>query len=550
MPIPSYILPSAPAYTEDSVYALIPTPSTPIYTPDAISFTRGSDATRTDSNGLIQRVPWNFLEYTTTFLGWTQNGFISGGHTDPFGGNNARLYQFSSATDRIALQIPITAGVTYTLSAWIKGVDLTDFRMLLGTNQQVNVYPQIVNGEWIRVSATVTATTTGNYQQSPARANSSNVQSFYIYGPQLVEGSSAQTYFPTTDRLNVPRIDFSQGSCPALLLEPQRTNLITQSEDLTNADWIKAQATVSGNNTTAPDGNNTADKLIINNGSSGGYAYQAKSTTIATIYTGSFYVKAGGVSFTKFQTNISGIYQSAVVNLSTGAITNSTFATTPTATSVGNGWYRVSYTVTSGGSNVVMYIDGGCTSIGGTFTGNGTDGIFLWGAQFEADAYPTTYIPTTTTSVTRLADTATRTGISSVIGQTEGVIFADVYLNSRSSFTYLAIAPNLSSATTYIGIGFTATNFQFEVVNSGIQSAITFVNSSTGRFKIAAAYKQNDFAFYVNGTQIGTDTSGTVPTCSELGLAAYSQSASVYYNQVALFQTRLTNTQLASLTTL
>jgi hypothetical protein len=165
-------------------------------------------------------------------------------------------------------------------------------------------------------------------------------------------------------------------------------------------------------------------------------------------------------------------------------------------------------------------------------------------------SYATSYISTTSASATRVVDTATKTGISSLIGQTEGVIFADVYLDSRSSFTYFAIAPNLGATGAYIGVGFNATTFQFEVVNSGIQASIPFSNSSTGRFKIAAAYKQNDFAFYVNGTQIGTDTSGTVPTCSELGLTAYSQSASVYYNQVALFKTRLTNAELASLTTL
>ena len=165
-------------------------------------------------------------------------------------------------------------------------------------------------------------------------------------------------------------------------------------------------------------------------------------------------------------------------------------------------------------------------------------------------SYATSYISTTSASATRVVDTATKTGISSLIGQTEGVIFADVYLDSRSSFTYFAIAPNLGATGAYIGVGFNATTFQFEVVNSGIQASIPFSNSSTGRFKIAAAYKANDFVLYINGTQIGTDTSGTVPTCSELGLTAYSQSASVYYNQVALFPTRLTNAELASLTTL
>jgi hypothetical protein len=165
------------------------------------------------------------------------------------------------------------------------------------------------------------------------------------------------------------------------LVELVPYNLVTYSEQFDNSDWLKAQTTISANATISPDGTQNADKLTINNGLTGGYVYQTKSTSSGTIYTGSFYVKAGGIGYTKFWTNISGIYENAVINLSNGAITNSTFAITPTTQNVGNGWYRVVYTTTSGGGTVVVYVDSGSASNGGNIVGNGTDGIFIWGAQ-------------------------------------------------------------------------------------------------------------------------------------------------------------------------
>jgi hypothetical protein len=152
--------------------------------------------------------------------------------------------------------------------------------------------------------------------------------------------------------------------------------------------------------------------------------------------------------------------------------------------------------------------------------------------------------------VTRIADAASKTGVSSLIGQTEGTLFVDITLTSRSSFSYFAIAPNLGATNTYIGIGISASSISFEVVNSGIQVAYSFPNTSTGSFKLAFAYKANDFVAYVNGALVHTDTSGTVPTCSQIGLNAYNNAASWNYNQAALFPTRLTNAQLAQLTTL
>ena len=127
----------------------------------------------------------------------------------------------------------------------------------------------------------------------------------------------------------------------------------------------------------------------------------------------------------------------------------------------------------------------------------------------------------------------------------------DVNLDVRASFSYFAIASSLGSAANYIGIGIGGSSIDYEVVVSSVlQAGISLANSATGRFKIAAAYKANDFVLYINGTQIGTDTSGTVPTCSEIGLFNYNDNQPLKYNQAVIFKTRLTNAELASLTTI
>jgi hypothetical protein len=166
-------------------------------------------------------------------------------------------------------------------------------------------------------------------------------------------------------------------------------------------------------------------------------------------------------------------------------------------------------------------------------------------------AYATSYIKTTSTSVTRLADSCSKTSISSLIGQTDGAFLLDVNLNSRAQFTYFALAGTIATSQNYLGIIFGSSIIGFESVVSGsLQAGINYSNSSTGRFKIAVSYKQNDFSFYVNGNLIGTDTSGNVPSCNDISLAIYGNAAPINYNSIILWKRQLTSTELAQLTTI
>jgi hypothetical protein len=189
-----------------------------------------------------------------------------------------------------------------------------------------------------------------------------------------------------------------------------------------------------------------------------------------------------------------------------------------------------------------------------TVTASGTSGIYAWGFQLEASSYPTSYIPTTSASATRVADACFKTGISSLIGQTEGVLFAEIFIPS------IASVGNFSSFT--INDGTNSNLIDFTAYPTGRIQAVAIVGGSitvnidltgfgltAGTHKIAFAYKLNDYVLYVDGVQVGADTSSLVPATSKFDLFTGLNSTSIY-KQALLFKTRLTNAELASLTTI
>jgi hypothetical protein len=209
---------------------------------------------------------------------------------------------------------------------------------------------------------------------------------------------------------------------------------------------------------------------------------------------------------------------------------------------MGNGWYRFAYIVTSG--NVANYGLNGNTS---------TSTALIWGLQNEAGTYPTSYIPSTSASATRVADACFKTGISSLIGQTSGTILWDLQVDQLlSSENILNIDNGAGFGQTIYFLKTSSGGITIEVYVSGVaQCSFSYSLPSVGRYKIGFAYASNDFAFYVNGVSRGTASSGSVPTCSRLqmGQGALGPSDGKV-NELVLFPTRLTNAELASLTTL
>ena len=350
---------------------------------------------------------------------------------------------------------------------------------------------------------------------------------------------------------NVPRLDYTNSSCPSILVEPQRTNVFTYSEQFDNAIWIKTRSTVTANATTAPDGTLTADFLTQQTGeTSAGNINQSFTNTIGVTYTFSVFAKKNTKNFIGLRSNSvgAGISYFDLLNGTLGTVGASH---TAKIESYDDDWYRCSITYTAtvvSLLNLIYIADSSSTIV----TDSG--GVYLWGAQLEAGSNATSYVPTVASSVTRNADVISKTGISSLIGQTEGTIFVDVnYKANNIGKVYLNLG---TSTSNYIAIVVKNNNkIAMEVANSGTQvnASSTSTYSTNQRLKIAMTYKLNDFKLYVNGVLQATDTSGTVPAKAEVYLGSYGNGTfqpTDGINSAILFKTALTDQECINLTTI
>jgi hypothetical protein len=357
---------------------------------------------------------------------------------------------------------------------------------------------------------------------------------------------------------NVPRLDYLNSSCPRLLLEPQRTNLALYSEQFDNVAWVKQNAiAVTANTATSPDGYTNADTLEKASGSGGSsYYYIVDDSTSNTTNTFSVFAKyKTGSGIIWLLGKNSGTF--AYFNLQTGTALSASAGMTTKIENYGNGWYRCSFTQDYTGASDYTFGLGLCLADGTPnydATSAATQGAYIYAAQFEAGAYATSYIPTLGSTVTRLVDDCVKSSATSIIGQTEGVVYFEwEYQNVGSSGGSIPISLDSAGGDEIYFWVQTNGTYKFDVGDSGSsQVSITGSMGSFGTKKIALAYKNNDFALYINGVLAGTDTSGTVPTCNRLYVGRYY--ANTAYNiasgikQVLLFPTRLSNADLATLT--
>ena len=318
-------------YKEDKLYAAIPTNGN-----GDMTVTRATTATRVNEAGLIELVPYNLLSRSEEFNNalWIKGSGVSATANTtiaPDGTLTADTLIGASSIDwslSVLKVQPSTvfSSTTYTLSMYVKSLGSTTFQTSIRNNNaggQVTVSHSINSDTWTRVEQIYTTTPTQTLVGIIFGGTDGDVA---IWGAQFVEGSSAKTYQKTVDRLDIPRIDYTGGGCPSILLEPLRTNLLLNS------------ATV---------------------------VTQTRTTT-AVANTLSFY--------------------------GTGTITLSgTFAGTLVGTGASN---RVSLTFTPTAGSLVLTVSGSCTN-----------------GQLEAGAYPTSYIPTVASTVTRNADVLSRNNI-------------------------------------------------------------------------------------------------------------------------------------------
>jgi hypothetical protein len=377
---------------------------------------------------------------------------------------------------------------------------------------------------------------------------------------------------------NIPRLDYyttgGVAGCPALLVEPSATNLAWHSQTwATGTSWtLTNTTTLTGTTGTLdPFGTNTSN-AISPTAASGIHIVESNfftlgsrvSYTSGTIYTQSGFFKQGTGSAGRYvQLTFGGKFSQngyANFDLQAGAVVASGgTADTNRAASIenyGNGWYRCRLTATctqdglDQGIIPVLITSSGDTRVP-SFAGTITDVLYGWGAQLETGSVPTSYIPTTTGSVTRNADVISVSGaVSGLIGQSEGTIYWEGSLGQIDKIFF-----SIGASTTGT-IRFETRNdgaMQFSVVSGSNQCAIFTSGAITvGQFyKIAGAYKQDDFVFYVNGQKVGDDNSGTIPTA--LAQMQFSSSATANISiqrcrTLALYNSRLDDADLMVLT--
>jgi hypothetical protein len=377
--------------------------------------------------------------------------------------------------------------------------------------------------------------------------------------------ASNATYFDAngvmqTAGSGVARFDHNPTTLQSLglLIEEQRTNLVTYSSEFDNAAWSKTNATVTANAVVALDGTLTGDKLIATS-TNGTHSVTIGTVTSGTAYAFSVYAKAGEYSQLQLSgMGVEGQGFNTVYNLATQTVTSA--PTGSSITAVGNGWYRCVLVVTaSATAGPIIRIRDAAGS--NSFAGNDSDGIFLWGAQLEAGSFPTSYIPTDAVTATRNADAASMTGtnFSSWYNATEGTVYAEaVGINNISGATrrYAEISDGTTSERFIFGYSAAAPFSTRLLVTDSTTQADINVNtglSGTPLIKMAAVYKINDFQQASNGTLGTADTSGTLPTVNQMVLGSdYLSTANTIINghirRIAYYPVRLSNDQLQALT--
>jgi hypothetical protein len=328
-----------------------------------------------------------------------------------------------------------------------------------------------------------------------------------------------------------------------------------RSEEIENASWGGSNVTVSSDAGTSPAGTTTADAILetVDNG----VHERRQSVSIATTgnHTYSVFLKANGRDFVTVYvregSNTGATYMGVTVNLSDGTI----IAVNGTAsiTSVGNGWYRVavSGSVDSGTRWVQIRLreDASTTS----YAGDITKGILAWGAQLEAGAFPTSYIPTTTAAATRAADSALVTSISSFYNQAEGTLFAENSFLSTAG-TPLCLDNNGTSDRYLLAYSSNVPRYVvFVSSNAQAQIDVGSAASAGDVVKHIGAYALNDFQAARGGTLGTADTSGNLPVgVTHLRLGRTTSNTAFlngHIRKVAYWPKRLTNTLLEQLTT-
>ena len=391
------------------------------------------------------------------------------------------------------------------------------------------------NGEWYGKKDTILAYNDENYNYKPLpfsfeRASSGTV----VNKAGLIE----------TVGSGEPRIDYSDDANGALLLEPQRSNLVTYSEDFTQ--WSKGSATITETSSSISTFGNYS---LFETTSLGGSI--SLSTSVSGVVTFSIYTKKGTAKAMRIRLDAS-TDANCWVNLENGTEVGTNTGQSLEITDVNNGFYRIAFTANVTSLSLIRLYTTEATT-----TADEIGNIYIYAAQLEQGSYATSYIPTQGSTVTRLADACNNGGNEQVINSTEGVLYAEISaLADDSVFREISLALDGSNRIT-LGYNDSLNTIFTEIkVGNVAQTLMTYTLSDSKDFiKMCVKYKQNDFALWVNGFKVSTDNSGIVfngNTLNKLNFDRGTGGTPFYGNikDVRVYNTALTDSELQKLTTI
>lgn len=341
---------------------------------------------------------------------------------------------------------------------------------------------------------------------------------------------------------NLPATEYdANGAVLGLLVEGARTNLFLRSEEQDNAAYTKTDNTVAANNTTAPDGNATADKLT--EGSAGtGAIQQVVTATADVVQTFSVFVKYNGVGPWVFLRIFNGANElRGWFNISTGAVgTASNFGTATGCTvkikTYPSSWYRISISGNVGSGATSLTTQMSSASADGSITRVNGATRWTWGWQFESGAgFPSSYIPTTTATVTRASDAITTTSLSTLLGfsTTSGSMYWE------GSFQYIEAAAVVSRRVWQIDDASNNNRFMVYIGTNDLDADVTTstVNQAAldgpapvegTSLKTLLSWTANAIEYYASGAQQSTDSSATIPTVTTLNIGSGATAAHAF----------------------
>ena len=369
-----------------------------------------------------------------------------------------------------------------------------------------------------------------------------------------------ETVSSGVSRLNYPLIDGVVKGCPHHILEPQRSNLFTHSEDFKDVNWVDFEVNITSNNFISPDGTLNADFISENTTISPRFIYQFVEATTTSDYTISIFAKHNSRILQIFAGggDVSG-NPYANFDLENGVLNNNG-CNDAFIEDYGNGWYRcgvvVTSEVTSGFNPCFGLVNTLNSSRAVTYQGDGTSGIYVWGAMLEQGSYATSYIPTNGSQVTRSAETANGSGDAATFNDSEGVLMVEMSaLDNDGTSRRISVSdgnPIINPADSNrvsIEVDETADRLKLFVNGSNLQVNNIVLTNFT---KICAKYKANDYSLWVNGFELATlTTSSNVPSgLDTLNFDGGDGNNDFYGNtkQLQYYDTALTDSDLETLT--